>query len=873
MNPKVSVVIPICNVEKYLRQCLDSAVKQTLKDIEIICVDDGSKDNSLSIIQEYADLDNRVKVLAKPNTGYGNSVNRGIAMATGTYIAILESDDFISADMYEELWNLSEDGSVDVVKSNFYNYYDNPETDVAEFADIDRDNMPDVETSFTLREYPEILWGHPSIWSAIYRREFLTSNNIHFLEAPGGGWVDNPFFFETLCAAEKIRWTKKCFYHYRKTNTNSSSNKQTDLTIPLVRMIQNLEVMNRYGYHDEEIQKYLYARALMYWQGNREERCFEQQRDSLVPLTQKLFLSMNQKVFVDDFNVTDQIKYFKNISPLQNMVECSGKLLIYNWVPFDNPGRVGGGVNLYCYNLVSTILRNRPDIQVYFLSSGWAYDANTTECYIRHIDNVFGDRCRTFEIVNSPIPADQFMLLNNTSFAIQNPVLRDCFDRFLVDYGPFKAVHFNNLEGLSLDVLELKQSHTDTLFVYSMHNYVPVCPTGFYFKRGNKCNCDPNHSLEDCIACTNVGRKSNISKLMYERAEIGAQFSRYPADETKPDKQKWLSHFKFTALDTVDAKADLNDYCRASVSAINSYVDYVLAVSGRVREIAIDNGISESKTLVSYIGTRIADFQLGKSVAPKSDYFKIGFLGNNYNFVEKGYPFLMEALEALDDDIAAKVDLMLTTTNGDIKEMKRRLKKFHSVEVIHGYTHADLRKLLKDVHLGVIPVLWEDNLPQIAIEMVAMGVPVLCSSFGGASELCSSDLFKFKGGDVADFTDHLVYLINNPDKLNDYWANHTGLTTMDMHWAELEKLFGFPKCPDVVITAEQYARLVQENDFLYRHVDNNGEADAIKRSFSYKLARALTFIPRKCYSLAWCLKHQTLKYTLGRIRDYILLRG
>lgn len=873
MIPKVSVVIPICNVERYLRQCLDSVIKQTMKDIEIICVDDGSKDNSLSIIHEYADLDNRIKVLAKPNTGYGNSVNQGIAMATGTYIAILESDDFISANMYEELWNLSEEGSIDVVKSNFYNYYDNSDSSTTELPDIDRENMPDAESAFTLREYPEILWGHPSIWSAIYRREFLSSNNIHFHEAAGGGWVDNPFFFETLCAAQKIKWTKKCYYHYRKTNANSSSNRQTDLSIPLVRMMENLDVMNRYGYYDEEILKYLYARAIMYWCGVQEEKCFEQQKDSLIPLVQKLFLSMNQKVIVDDFNVTDQIKYFKNISPIQNMVKSNGKLLIYNWVPFDNPGRVGGGVNIYCYNLVSTILRNRPDIQVYFLSSGWAYDSNTTECYIRHIDNVFGDRCRSFEIVNSPIPAAQDMLLNNLNFAIQNSVLKDCFDKFLNDYGPFKAIHFNNLEGLSLDVLDLKQNHADTIFMYSMHNYVPVCPTGFYFKRANKCNCSPDHSLEDCIACTDVGRKNNISDLLYERAKTGAKNSPYKTNKIKPDKQQWMSQFDFKTLDSINAKSDLNNYCRAAVSAINKSVDYVLAVSERVREIAIDNGIAESKTLTSYIGTRIADFQLGKSVAPKSDYFKIGFLGNNYSFVEKGYPFLMDALEALDNDIAAKVDLMLTTTSGDISEIKQRLKKFHSVEVIHGYTHADLRKLLKDVHLGVIPVLWEDNLPQIAIEMVAMGVPILCSSFGGASELCSSDIFKFNGGDVADFNNHLVYLINNPDKLNDYWTNHTGLTTMDMHWAELEKLLDFPKCPDVVITAEQYTRLIQENDFLYKHVNNNSEADLIKRSFSYKLARALTFIPRKTRSLIWCLKHQTLKYTLGRIRDYILLRG
>ena len=92
-RPKVSIVVPIYNVEKYLRQCLDSVVNQTLKEIEIICVDDGSTDSSPEIIQEYVEKDNRVKVISKPNSGYGNSMNRGFDMAEGEYIGIVESDE------------------------------------------------------------------------------------------------------------------------------------------------------------------------------------------------------------------------------------------------------------------------------------------------------------------------------------------------------------------------------------------------------------------------------------------------------------------------------------------------------------------------------------------------------------------------------------------------------------------------------------------------------------------------------------------------------------------------------------------------------------------------------------------------------------
>lgn len=96
--PKVSLLVPICNVERYLRECLDSAVAQTLKDIEVICINDGSTDSSPDIIREYVERDPRVKMIDKANSGYGDSMNRGLEMARGEYVGILESDDFMFED-------------------------------------------------------------------------------------------------------------------------------------------------------------------------------------------------------------------------------------------------------------------------------------------------------------------------------------------------------------------------------------------------------------------------------------------------------------------------------------------------------------------------------------------------------------------------------------------------------------------------------------------------------------------------------------------------------------------------------------------------------------------------------------------------------
>ena len=104
MNPKVSVVVPVHNTEQYLRQCLDSLVSQTLREIEIICVDDGSSDGSLAILQDYAALDSRVCIIEQESVGAGPARNAGLDAALGEYIAFLDSDDFFEPSMLEEAY-------------------------------------------------------------------------------------------------------------------------------------------------------------------------------------------------------------------------------------------------------------------------------------------------------------------------------------------------------------------------------------------------------------------------------------------------------------------------------------------------------------------------------------------------------------------------------------------------------------------------------------------------------------------------------------------------------------------------------------------------------------------------------------------------
>lgn len=226
-TPKVSVVIPCYNVEKYLRQCLDSVINQTLKELEIICVNDGSTDSTLSIIEEYAKNDERVKIIDKPNSGYGNSMNRGFDMATGEYIGIVESDDFIDADMYEHLYTAAVSNNAEVVKSNFYLYWsalggEDKFDDVLPYELCGKVFCPKTD----LKGMDQVnFWNaKPSIWSSIYNREFIRNNSIRFNETPGASYQDASFAFKVWTCAQRVFGVYAAYLHYRQDNEASSVN-------------------------------------------------------------------------------------------------------------------------------------------------------------------------------------------------------------------------------------------------------------------------------------------------------------------------------------------------------------------------------------------------------------------------------------------------------------------------------------------------------------------------------------------------------------------------------------------------------------------------------------------------------------------------
>lgn len=219
--PAISVLVPIYNVEAYLEECLNSLKDQTFTDFEVICINDGSTDGSRDIIQRYLDTDHRFKVIDKPNSGYGASMNQGLSAATGTYIAILESDDIFEADALEHLYQLAESYDAQLAKADFWLYWSKPEVRLEQFHVI-----PEGAAGHLLdpKDEPEIFYQKPSIWSGLYRRDFLKENAIDFLETPGAAYQDASFNFKTLASADRAIFSDKPILKYRQDNEQSSVN-------------------------------------------------------------------------------------------------------------------------------------------------------------------------------------------------------------------------------------------------------------------------------------------------------------------------------------------------------------------------------------------------------------------------------------------------------------------------------------------------------------------------------------------------------------------------------------------------------------------------------------------------------------------------
>lgn len=234
MKVKISIVVPIYNVEAYLEKCVESILAQTLREIEIILIDDGSTDGCAKIVDDLAARDDRIVAIHQNNSGYGAVVNRGINLARGEYVGIIESDDWVEPEMFEKLYMDATTHKTDITKGMFWKTdttRPDDEQDVV-FTDPGEVNLELAPSgAFDISGWPALLAFHASIWSAIYRREFLESlvtDDKLLTETAGAAYQDFPFAMKVLCAAEAITVMKEPFVHWRNDPNQKHSTSVTD---------------------------------------------------------------------------------------------------------------------------------------------------------------------------------------------------------------------------------------------------------------------------------------------------------------------------------------------------------------------------------------------------------------------------------------------------------------------------------------------------------------------------------------------------------------------------------------------------------------------------------------------------------------------
>ena len=219
---RVSVMVPVYNVGPYLRECLDSILGQSLKEIEIICVNDGSTDSSPAILEEYAGKDPRIRLISQENGGYGKAMNRGLEAAQGEYIGIVEPDDYVDPDMFRDLYEIAKGQDLDFVKADFYRFIrdaDGKEKNRYICLDEEKAHYNQV---FDPSQRPESIRFTLNTWCGIYRRSFLEQHLIRHNETPGASFQDNGFFFQTFIYGKRAMIVDRPYYHNRRDNPNSS---------------------------------------------------------------------------------------------------------------------------------------------------------------------------------------------------------------------------------------------------------------------------------------------------------------------------------------------------------------------------------------------------------------------------------------------------------------------------------------------------------------------------------------------------------------------------------------------------------------------------------------------------------------------------
>jgi glycosyltransferase involved in cell wall biosynthesis len=481
------------------------------------------------------------------------------------------------------------------------------------------------------------------------------------------------------------------------------------------------------------------------------------------------------------------------------------RVLYYNWADYLDPEGRGGGVTLYQRNLIEG-LADRPDIQADFLSAGIAHDLRGRA---PRWELAPGKPPR-YEIVNSGLPAPSHHAFAHPA-EIEHAETEAVFEDFVARNGPYDILHFQNLEGLPARVLAQKQRWPKTRVILTLHNYYPFCPQVNLWRREST-HCTDFQNGRACVECLPRRIDPRLPRAMnaaaYRLRSIGIRpgtalfaalyrpgiWAARRAVRLARMLRGGSSAERADAEAASDAAARFARRRKDMVGLINAHCDRVLCVSHRVTELAASYGIDRRLIRTVYIGTDEAKKFVQTSPRPaflKPDgTLTLAFLG--YMRRDKGFYFLLDAIEALPDAMARRLRLVIAARRGDtavtarLDALRQRLA---SLQHYDGYKRSALDSLLADVDLGVVPVLWEDNLPQVAIEMHARHIPLLTSDRGGARELGNCPALVFRAGDTVDFAERLGAVLDGRVTPAQYWATAMPPVGMADHLAELMQIY------------------------------------------------------------------------------------
>lgn len=491
------------------------------------------------------------------------------------------------------------------------------------------------------------------------------------------------------------------------------------------------------------------------------------------------------------------------------------KILFYNWVDHLDPDRRGGGVSLYQRNLIET-LATLPGIQTASLSSGLAHSLRPGPPRWAAAGRGVGPDHRHYEIINAGLLSPSHSDYGSPA-QLGHEATEVVFADFLHRTGPYDVIHFNNLEGLPAAALTHARQASGARVILSLHNYYPFCPQVnlWHQERSNCTDFDAGRRCVNCLPVVPNRRAARLAlALSWQLNRPGALpggrllgkalwpmlrlawhgYRRLRGVASKPSNSAQGAQPATAQPAAPEAAAAFADRRRRMVELINGNCDAVLCVSDRVRQIAAHHGIEPAKLHTAYIGTREA--RHWQSTIPSARFLAddgtlhLAYLG--YMRADKGFPFLLEALSALPEATLSRLRLTVAARKGSaalMAEMTALAPRLAGFRHLDGYSHDTLDEVLARVALGVVPVMWQDNLPQVAIEMHARHIPLLTSDLGGAQELGRCPALVFRAGDRADLARALDGVLCGAVQPADYWQAAMAPVTMPDHLAQLMPIY------------------------------------------------------------------------------------